>query len=131
GLACSALSFGSSVNNCFLDTVGVSCYTQGMFSFQDSLDWGAAASGSGQSGFGAAFSNAHDTTGNNPWLARTTGGVNVAATLGTGFSGGTPILTRADNTYYVWNPACFPDTNCVPVGWETPGAIAPGLTAIP
>jgi hypothetical protein len=104
------LSYGTTVSNCFLDTVGVSCYTQGLFSFSDSLDWGAAVSGSGQSGLGTAFasaSNPHNTAGDNPWLARTTNGIDIQTTLGASFTGGARLLTRLDNTEYVWNNTYF------------------------
>jgi hypothetical protein len=97
----------TTVIGCALDSVNPTCYTTGMFSFADSLDWGAAVNlaGTGQSGFGTAFSTVGNPAGNPhdvsilPWNARSVGNVNIYASLAPGFTG-TPNLTRADNTYY-------------------------------
>jgi hypothetical protein len=88
-----------------LDAGVAACYTTGMFSFADSLDWGAAVNlaGTGQSGFGPAFQTASNPQNVLPWIARSVGNVNIFASLGTGFTG-TPALTRADNTYWGYGP---------------------------
>jgi hypothetical protein len=94
------------VNNCTLNGGSTACYTAGMFSFADSIDWGAAASATGQSGLGEALAsgnNPHDVSAA-PWLARSAGDVNIMASLATGFSG-TPTLTRMDNTSWAFGPA--------------------------
>src|SRR5437016_3129115 len=110
------LLFGSSlpaatVTGCLLDSGSTACYTTGMFSFADSLDWGAAVNlaGTGQSGFGPAYSMAAGGNPDNPhnvsispWNARSVGNVNIYASLGAGT--GTPLLTRVDNTYWGYGP---------------------------
>ena len=95
----------TTVSGCLLDSASTACYTSGMFSFADSLDWGAAVNlgGTGQSGFGPAYQNAGNPQSALPWNARSVGNVNIYASLAAGFTG-TPVLTRADNAYWGYGP---------------------------
>jgi len=95
----------TTVSGCLLDSASTTCYTTGMFSFADSLDWGAAVNlgGTGQSGFGPAYQNAGNPQSALPWNARSVGNVNIYASLAAGFTG-TPVLTRADNAYWGYGP---------------------------
>lgn len=112
-----SLSANTIVSNCTLNALSVTCYDAGTFSFADSLDWGAAVSGTGQSGFGTALQspgnsdNPHNVS-ITPWIARSVGGINIYAALGSGFSG-SPLLTRVDNTYYGYGPVQIPDDGVV------------------
>jgi hypothetical protein len=92
-----------------LDGGAAACYASGLFSFADTLDWGAAINlaGTGQSGFGPALNPGNPANPQNvsvsPWIARSVGNVNIYASLGTGFAG-TPELTRVDNTFWGYGP---------------------------
>jgi hypothetical protein len=91
-------------------------YSSPPFLVTDFVDWGAAPSGSGESGFGDGILNNFSAA---PWVARTNTGIGVTVALDVTYGGTDNNLYRADNTIWAWSSTFN--------GWTSPGASGSGI----